>query len=224
MKKITLSSLLVFIAVLPSCVKMPRYRKPDLHPFFNNPNDARKINNVIVKVSTLDTQTCEKIFGPRGKHITQNRPLTRFVPCHLSIKNNSWHTLILKPKSISLPLVPVERVIKRVSVYTPHRMGPFLGGATALALAKGAFIPAALFCGFSFANMMRWSYYNEDLASTIYDLCLSSAITIEPQQQVDKIVFFKENEFKNEPLFITLYDIEDYRYALHFELDAREQQ
>lgn len=224
MKKTTLLFLLMFIAILPSCVKMPRYRKPDLHQFFNNPNDARKISNVVVKISTLDTKTCQKIFGPRGKHIVQNRPLTRFVPCHISIKNNSYRTFILKPKNISLPLIPVERVIKRVSVYTPHRMWPFIGGAAALTLAKGVFIPTALFCALSFTNMIRWSYYNEDLSNTIYDLCLSSAITIEPKQQVDKIVFFKENDFKNEPLFITLYDIEDYRYVLHFELNAREQQ
>lgn len=222
MKKVMLSFSLALIGILSSCMKMPRYRKPTLETFSHNPNDARKINNVIVKVSTLDIQACQKIFGPRGKRISQNRPLTRFVPCHIFIKNNSSRSYIIKPKNISPSLIPAERIIKRISVHTPRRIGPFIGGATVLALAKEAFIPtAAFFCGFSFINMMRWSCYNEDLANSIYDLCLSSAITINPQQQVDKIVFFKEHEFKNNLLYITLYDADDYRHVLHFELDAR---
>lgn len=221
-KNIFTLSLSVFLTImLPSCFKMPRYRPMDLESLSGRPHDARKIDNVVMKLKVLTPKECQIVFGKRGGHILRNRPETRVATCHLSIKNKTDRILILDPKDISIPLIPTDRIIKRVQVYSTHRWLPAITMSTIASPALNAVPPIAVLNGCSFLGMIKWSYYNEDLSMDVQEKALARPITIYPNQQIDKLLFIKEKYIKKGPLSVTLYDEDDYSYALTFNLNTK---
>jgi hypothetical protein len=122
MKSKLKSLISIFILLLLPCCG-PRYHKRILKPVHKRAAHFQDIHDDIkVRVRTLNENEANKMFDGRGTYLFTKDSKTTLVPVHILIKNHRDQSVTLSNKSINLPLVDYQRVVRRLQSNTVKRV------------------------------------------------------------------------------------------------------
>lgn len=234
------------IALLPGCVKAPKYSAQKLSRISERSADYQETNkDVTLRIKKFSTDDCLSVFGDQGHYISRGK--RGLYPLQLTITNNNINPWELTPEGIDLKLVPSSYVLNKMQ-YSP--LGRFFGYsalgvvtycvclATAIPfVATTAFgvLPLAIPLGFAciggglftmatpfiaLHQAIGTGEANNMIATDIKEKALRTLI-IEPGNTENKLIFVRKKQYK-EQFTITLQQDAPGKECLTFKVDLKD--
>ena len=223
-RSLSIFAILFCIIGLPSCIKMPKYRRRPLESLSSRFEYVGTNNKVIAHAKRLNNQEAEYLFGKRGTWLALESNQEPLYPIYLSFHNLSNTSYVLSPKNISLELEPHHQATKRLQTSSTGKAAGTIatGGIASLITAGGGLYAwfagatigsAALIFGAKAAlitvpiiligtpiialiKSIRSSRTNRTITRDIKEKSLHTDVTIYPGQQFDTLVFVKRPNYR----------------------------
>ena len=169
---------LVGALVLPSCTFRPTYNRKSLTGLNSGSADyTETIDGVTVLIRKLTVSDCKEAFDGRSF----NDPKNSILPMHITIRNSSDQSVVLKKRNITLALLDNEEVSKALHYNTAGRS------------VAAALLPGGIFAGAVYGSLSKGGNANVDL-----DIEKKSAETsmVDAGDIVNTLIFVDEDGYK----------------------------
>ncbi len=169
---------LVGALVLPSCTFRPTYNRKSLTGLNSGSADyTETIDGVTVLIRKLTVSDCKEAFD--GRSFTD--PKNSILPMHVTIRNSSDQSVVLKKRNITLALLDNEEVSKALHYNTAGRS------------VAAVLLPGGIFTGAIYGSLSKGGNANVDL-----DIEKKSAETsmVDAGDIVNTLIFVDEDGYK----------------------------